>query len=161
MPSFDVVSKTNIDEVDNAVNGIMREVRQRFDLKGTMCSIERSTNILTITADNPFFLQQMHDLLYKYCDRRGVDSRFLDFKSPQDATKGSLRQEVSIRQGIDQALGKQIIKMIKGNKLKVQVAIQGDELRISGKKRDDLQATIELIKKLEITQPLQYVNFRD
>ena len=161
MPSFDVVSKTNIAEVDNAVNGIVREVKQRFDLKGTMCSIERSANILTITADSHFLLQQMHDLLYKYCARRGVDSRFLDFKSPHDATKGSLRQEVSIRQGIDQALGKQIIKMIKDNKLKVQVAIQGDELHIKGKNRDDLQLAIKSIKEMEIKLPLPYINFRD
>ena len=161
MPSFDVVSKANTAEVDNAVNGIMREVRQRFDLKGTMCSVERSASILIITADNAFFLRQMHDLLYKYCDRRGVDSRFLDLKSPQDATKGSLRQEVSILQGIDQPLGKQIIKMLKGTKLKVQVAIQGDELRIKGKNRDDLQLAIQSIKDMEITLPLQYINFRD
>ena len=161
MPSLDVVSKINVAEVDNAVNGISREIKQRFDLKERMCSIERSGDTLTITADNNFLLRQMHDLLHTYCARRGVDSRFLDFKSPHDATKGSLRQEISIRQGIDQALGKQIIKMIKGNKVKVQVAIQGDELRISGKKRDELQLTIESIKEMEITQPLQYINFRD
>ena len=161
MPSLDVVSKTNIAEVDNAVNGIAREVKQRFDLRDRMCSIERSGNTLTVTADNNMLLRQMHDLLYTYCARRGVDSGFLDFKSPQNAAKGSLRQEVLIRQGIDQALGKQIIKMIKGSKLKVQVAIQGDELRISGKKRDDLQLTIESIKEMKITVPLQYINFRD
>ena len=161
MPSLDVVSKTNIAEVDNALNGIAREVKQRYDLKGRMCSIERSGNTLTITADNTMLLRQMHDLLYTYCGRRGVDIGFLDFKSPQNATKGNLRQEVLIRQGIDQALGKQIIKMIKGSKLKVQVAIQGDELRISGQKRDDLQLTIESIKEMEITLPLEYINFRD
>ena len=161
MPSLDVVSKTNIAEVDNALNGIAREVKQRYDLKGRMCSIERSDTTLTITADNNMLLRQMHDLLYTYCARRGVDRGFLDFKSPQNATKGSLRQEVLIRQGIDQALGKQIIKMVKGSKLKVQVAIQGDELRISGKKRDDLQLTIESIKEMKVTLPLQYVNFRD
>ena len=161
MPTFDVVSKPNIPEVDNAVNGIEREVKQRFDLKGRMCSVERSGNTLTITADNDMLLRQMKDLLHTYCARRGVDSGFLDFKSPQDATKGSLRQDVLIRQGIDQALGKEIIKMIKGSKLKVQVAIQGDELRISGKQRDDLQITIESIKEMKITLPLQYINFRD
>jgi len=161
MPSLDVVSKTNMAEVDNIVNGIEREVKQRYDLKGRMCSIERSGDTLTVTADNDMLLRQMHDLLYAYCARRGVDSRFLDFKSAQDATKGSLRQEVLIRQGIDQAVGKQIIKMIKGTKLKVQVAVQGDELRISGKKRDDLQLTIESIKEMDIALPLQYVNFRE
>ena len=87
-------------------------------------------------------LRQMHDLLFTYCARRGVDNRFLDFKSPRDAQKGSLRQEVLIRQGIDQALGQQIIKMIKGSKLNVQVAIQGDELRLSGKKLYDLHITL-------------------
>ena len=161
MPSLDVVSRTNIAEVDNALNGIAREIKQRFDLKGRMCSIERSGNTLTITADNNMLLRQLHDLLYTYCARRGVDSKVLDFKSPQIATKGSLRQEALIRQGIDQALGKQIIKMVKGSRLKVQVAIQGDELRISGKKRDDLQLTIESIKEMEVTLPLQYINFRD
>ena len=161
MPSLDVVSKTNIAEVDNALNGIAREVKQRYDLKGRMCSIERSDTTLTITADNNMLLRQMHDLLYTHCARRGVDSRFLDFKSSQNAAKGSLRQEVLIRQGIDQALGKQIIKMVKDSKLKVQVAIQGDELRISGKKRDDLQVTIKSIKEMEIKLPLQYINFRD
>ena len=161
MPSFDVVSKTNIAEVDNVINSVAREVKTRFDFKGTTCAIERSSNTLIITADNDILLRQMHDLLGKYCARRVVDSRVLDFKSPQNATKGSLRQEVSIRQGIDQTLGKQIIQMIKSSKLKVQVAIQGDELRISGKNRDDLQLTIESIKEMEINPPLQYVNFRD
>ena len=161
MPSLDVVSKTNIAEVDNALNGIAREVKQRYDLKGRMCSIERSDTTLTITADNKMLLRQMHDLLHTYFSRRGVDSSVLDFKSPQNATKNSLRQEVLIRQGIDQALGKQIIKMVKGSKLKVQAKIQGDELRIIGKKRDDLQLTIESIKEMKVTLPLQYVNFRD
>ena len=161
MPSFDVVSKTNMAEVDNVLNGVEREVKQRFDLKGTMCSLERSGNTLTITADDDMLLRQMHDLLHTYCGRRGVDIRFLDFKPPQNATKGSLRQEVLIRQGIEQALGKQIIKMVKASKIKVQVAIQGDELRISGKKRDDLQLTIDAIKEMEIALPLQYINFRE
>ena len=161
MPSLDVVSKTNIAEVDNALNGIAREVKQRYDLKGSMCSVERSDTTLTISADNNMLLLRMHDLLHSYLGRRGVDSSVLDFKSPQNATKDSLRQEVLIRQGIDQELCKKIIKMIKGTKLKVQAKIQGDELRISGKKRDDLQLTIASIKKMKVTLPLQYVNFRN
>ncbi len=161
MPSFDVVSRTNIGELDNALNGVEREAKQRYDLKGNMCSIKRSGNILTVTADDDMRLRQMHELLHKYCARRGVDSDVLDFKTPQNATKGSLRQEVVIRQGIDEATGKQIIKMVKGRKLKVQVAIQGDELRITGKKRDDLQQTIEALKEMKVDLPLQYINFRD
>ncbi len=161
MPSFDVVCRTDIAEVDNAINGVAREVKQRYDLKGTMCSIERSGNNLTIVADNDMLLRQMHDLLHVYCVRRGVDNAVMDFKSPQNATKGSLRQEVVIRQGIDDATGRQVVKMVKGSKLKVQVAIQGDELRVTGKKRDDLQQTIEALKEMKVALPFQYVNFRD
>ena len=110
MPSLDVVSKTNIAEVDNALNGIAREVKQRYDLKGSMCSVERSDTTLTISADNNMLLLRMHDLLHSYLGRRGVDSSVLDFKSPQNATKDSLRQEVLIRQGIDQELCRKLSK---------------------------------------------------
>jgi uncharacterized protein YajQ (UPF0234 family) len=161
MPSFDVVSKTNLSEVDNALNGVAREVKQRYDLKERMCSIERSDSKLTITADNAMLLRQMHELLHIYCVRRGVDTDVMDFKPPQSATKGTLRQEVVIRQGIDQATSRQVVKMIKASKLKVQVAIQGDELRITGKKRDDLQQTIAALKEMKVDLPFQYVNFRD
>ena len=161
MPTFDVVSKTNISEVDNALNGVAREVKQRYDLKGTMCSIERSGNILTITADNDMLLRQMHELLHTYCARRGVDDGVMDFNPRQNATKGSLRQEVVIRQGIDEPTSRQIVKMVKSSKLRVQVAIQGDELRITGKKRDDLQQAIAAIKEMKFDLPFQYVNFRD
>ena len=161
MPSFDVVSRTDIAEVDNAINGVAREVKQRYDLKGKMCSIERTGNSLTITADNDMLLRQMHELLHTYCARRGVDNEVMEFKPPQDATKGSLRQEVVIRQGIDDATSRRIVKMVKGSKLKVQVAIQGDELRVTGKKRDDLQQTIAVLKEMKVDLPLQYINFRD
>jgi len=161
MPSFDVVSRVNFPELDNAVNGVGREVKQRYDLKGTMCSVERSGNYLTITADNEMLLRQLHELLYTYCARRKVDSAVLDFKTPQNAAKGSLRQQVDIRQGIDQDTGRKIVKMMKGMKLKVQVVIQGDELRITGKKRDDLQQAIESIREMRVEMPLQYINFRE
>ena len=161
MPSFDVVSRTDIQELDNAINGVKREANQRYDLKGTMCSVQRSGNTLIITADNEMLLQQMHELIRVYCARRGVDSDALDFKSPQDATKGSLRQEVVIRQGIDDATGKRIVKAVKGSKLKVQVSIHGDELRVTGKKRDDLQDAISTLKEMGVGLPLQYINFRE
>ena len=161
MPSFDVVSKTNLAEFDNALNGIMREIKQRYDFKGSMCSIERSENNVTIKVDNDMLLRQMHQLLHVYCTRRGVDSGVLDYRPPQDATKGTLRQEVIIKQGIDDGTGRRIIKAVKSTKLKVQISIQGDELRVTGKKRDDLQETIKFIKEMKIDQPLQYVNFRD
>ena len=161
MPSFDVVSKTDLNEIDNVVNGMRRETQQRFDLKGTKCGIERSGDDLTITADDDLKLRQMHELLAIYLARRDVDGRALEYKTPEKASGDSLRQTVTIRQGLDADLGRRIIKAIKGTKLRVQVAIQGNELRVSGKKRDDLQEAIAFIKEMEIDLPLQYVNFRE
>lgn len=161
MASFDIVSRVNTAELDNAINGVSREVKQRYDLKGTMCSIERSDYNLIINADNDMLLRQMHQLLRSYCARRGVDNQALDFKTPQSATKGSLRQDVIIRQGIDESTSKQIIKVVKASKIKVQVTLQGNELRVSGKKRDELQQVIKVVKDMETDVPLQYINLRE
>ena len=161
MPSFDIVSRTSLNEVDNAINGVDRETQQRFDLKGTKCHIERNGDMLTITADDDLKLRQMHELLHTYLARRKVDGKALDFKTPENAAGSSLRQSVLIRQGIDADLGRKIIKAVKGTKIRVQLTLQGDELRISGKKRDDLQETIAFIKEMGIEQPLQYVNYRE
>ena len=161
MPSFDVVSRTDMAEVDNALNGVKRETQQRFDLKGTRCGIQRNESTLTITADDDLLLRQMHDLLHNYLARRKVDSKALEFKTPDNAAGGSLRQTVIIKQGVDGELARKITKAIKTTKIKVQVAIQGNELRVTGKKRDDLQETIAFIKEMQIEQPLQYINFRE
>jgi len=161
MPSFDIVSKTDLTEVDNAVAGVVREVAQRFDFKGSKCSIERSDDTLTILADDDLKLKQMHELLRGYFVRRKLDAGALDFKPPEKASGNMVRQQVVVKQGIDRDLAKTIIKAIKDSKQKVQAAIQGDELRVTGKKIDDLQATIALVRGLKIEQPLQYVNFRD
>ncbi|MEZ5668098.1 MAG: YajQ family cyclic di-GMP-binding protein [Alphaproteobacteria bacterium] len=161
MPTFDVVSKTDLAEVDNAVQGAMREIGTRYDFKGSNCSIERADTVLTLKADDDFRLKQVQELLRGYLARRKVDAGAFDFAKPETASGNSLRQTVTVRQGIDRELAQTIIKAIKAAKLKVQAAIQGDELRISGKKRDDLQAAIALIKDQKIEQPLQYVNFRD
>ncbi len=161
MPSFDVVSKTDLAEVENALNGMRREIGQRFDFKGSKCSIERKDDTLTILADDDTKLKQMHELLKTYITRRKLDSGALEFKPPEKATGNTLRQIVLVKQGLDSILAKRIVKEIKDGKLKVQAAIQGDELRITGKKRDDLQTAIALIKDLKIEQPLQYVNFRE
>ena len=132
MPSFDVVSRTEIPEVDNAVQGAMREIGTRYDFKGSSCSIKRK-----------------------------LDAGAFDFGTPEPASHNTLRQKVAIKQGIEREIAQKITKAVKAEKVKVQVAIQGDELRVTGKKRDDLQAAIALIKELDIEQPLQYVNFRD
>ena len=161
MPSFDVVSKVDVSEVDNAINGIGREVKQRYDFKGTACVVERSGNIVTILADNQVLLRQMQELLATYCVKRGVNHESLEYKNPESAAQGALRQEVTLRQGITQDISKKIIQSIKGSKLKVQLVIQGDEVRVTGKNRDDLQAAIGHMKEMKLDLPLQYVNFRD
>ncbi len=161
MPSFDVVSKTDLMEVDNAINGVRREIQTRFDLKGTRSDISRDDNTLTMTADDTMKLRQLEDLLRSYLVRRKLDTAAFDFQEPQEASGGSIRQNISIKQGIDSDMGRKISKAVKGTKIKVQVAIQGTELRVSGKTRDDLQSTIKFIKEMELDQPLQYVNFRN
>ena len=161
MPSFDIVSKTELPEVDNALNAMRREIEQRFDFKGSKCSIERDDQELTVLADDDLKLRQMHELLKGHLTRRKVDAGALDFQEPEKAAGQSLRQKVIVRQGIAQHIAKKIVKEMKSSKLKVQVAIQGDELRVNGKKRDDLQAAIQTVKDMGLDLPLQYVNFRD
>jgi len=161
MPSFDVVSKTDLNEVDNALHNIEREIATRFDFKNSKSKIERQEAVLTLNADDQPKLKQMHELLKAHMVRRKIDPSALDFKDPERASGDMVRQEIVIKQGIDRELAKQLVKAIKDAKLKVQAAIQGDELRISGKKRDDLQEAIALIRTLKIEQPLQFVNFRE
>ncbi|MEO3433857.1 YajQ family cyclic di-GMP-binding protein [Inquilinus sp. CAU 1745] len=161
MPSFDIVSKTDVHEVDNALNSVTREIVQRFDFKGSKCSVERKENEITVLADDDLKLKQMHELLRVHLTRRKLDAGALEFKTPEKASGNTLRQTILIKQGIDKDLAKTLVKEIKNSKLKVQAAIQGDELRVTGKKIDDLQDTIALVKGLKIEQPLQYLNFRD
>ena len=161
MPSFDVVSKTDLNEVDNALHNIEREIATRFDFKNSKSKIERQEAVLTLNADDQPKLKQMHELLKAHMVRRKIEPSALEFKDPERASGDMVRQEIVIKQGIDRELAKQLVKAIKDAKLKVQAAIQGDELRISGKKRDDLQEAIALIRTLKVEQPLQFVNFRD
>ena len=161
MPSFDVVSKTELAEVDNALAGMMREIGTRFDFKGSQCTVERTDALITLLADDDLKLRQMQELIKVHLTRRKVDAGALDYKDPERAAGNKLRQAITIKQGIDAELAKRLVKELKGTKLKVQAAIQGDELRISGKKRDDLQAAIAAIRGFKIDQPLQFVNFRD
>ena len=161
MPSFDIVSRTEIQEVDNAIQNAMREIGTRFDFKGSSSSIERTDESILIKADDEMKLKQVQELLRGHMAKRKVEVGAFDFQKPEKAFGDSLRQTVAIKQGVERELAQKIVKTIKGMKAKVQVAIQGDEVRVSGKKRDDLQAAIDLIKDSEISQPLQYVNFRD
>lgn len=161
MPSFDIQSKTDIAEVENALNGMRREIETRFDFKGSKSTVERKDNAITLLADDDLKMKQMHELLKGYFVRRKLDPGALEFGDPEKASGNMVRQVVTVKQGIASDLAKKIVKGIKDSKLKVQASIQGDELRITGKKRDDLQAAIALVKGMKIEQPLQYVNFRD
>jgi hypothetical protein len=161
MPSFDIVSKLELAEVDNALAGLAREIATRFDFKGSKSEVKREEAALTILADDELKLRQVQELVRMHMVRRKIDPGALEFKDPEKAAGQSVRQTVGLRQGIDQELAKRIVRALKDSKIKVQAAIQGDELRISGKKRDDLQAAIALVRGLKLEQPLQYVNFRD
>jgi cyclic-di-GMP-binding protein len=161
MPSFDVVSKTDLAEVGNAIDGVTRELTTRFDFKGSNSKIERQEGNLTLTAEDGTKLRQMQELVKGYFVRRKLDPRCIEWKDEEKASGNTLRQVAIVKQGIDREIAKQIITAIKEAKLKVQGSIQGDELRVTGKKRDDLQDAIALIKTLKIELPLQFVNFRD
>jgi cyclic-di-GMP-binding protein len=161
VPSFDIVSRIDLAEVDNAVSGISREITTRFDFKGSKCTVERNDGELLILADDELKLKQMHELLKVHMTRRKVEPGALDFRQPEKASGNRLRQTVVLRQGVGADLARQLIREIKDKKLKVQVSVQGDELRVTGKKRDDLQEAIAAVRGLKLEQPLQYLNFRD
>jgi cyclic-di-GMP-binding protein len=161
MPSFDVVSKTDLAEVDNALANMTREMSQRYDFKNSIAKVERNEAEITMNADDDLKLKQMHELLQGHLARRKIDARVIDYKPVEKAAGQAVRQKALIRQGIDRELAKRLVKEVKDAKFKVQVTVQGDELRVSGKKRDDLQSVIQHLKGLSLDQPLQYVNFRD
>ncbi len=160
MPSFDVVSEVDSHEVTNELDQANRELSTRFDFRGVTATFERADDLITMTADADIQLQQMLDILQNKLHRRGIDISCLDIA---DATKlgKQVKQKVTIKQGLDKDTSRKIVKLIKEKKLKVQSAIQGDKVRVTGKKRDDLQQTIALLKEAELDMPLQYDNFRD
>ncbi len=160
MPSFDVVSNFDAHEVSNAVDQANREVHTRFDFKGTGSKYELEGQLITLTTQSDFQLKQMLDILRQKLSKRGVDVRCMKEEDPQ-ITLSQATQVVLLRKGIETLLAKSLVKTIKGRKLKVQTAIQGDKLRVSGKKRDDLQSVISLLKDTDVDLPLQYENFRD
>lgn len=161
MPSFDIVSRVDLAEVDNAIAGINREIATRFDFKGSKCTIARNEGEIALVADDELKLKQVHELLKVHLTRRKVEPGALDYGNPEKAAGNTVRQTIVLRQGIDAVLARQLVRDVKDSKLKVQASVQGGELRITGKKRDDLQAAISLIRGLKIEQPLQYVNFRE
>ncbi len=160
MPSFDIVSEINNQEVTNAVDQSNREVVTRFDFKGSNAKFELEDNQVTMRAPNEFQLKQMFDILKERLARRQVDVRCLQIDPPQ-VNVSEAWQIVTVRQGIEAELARKIVKITKGGKLKVQAAIQGEKVRVTGKKRDELQQVIAMLKDSDIDMPLQYTNYRD
>jgi uncharacterized protein YajQ (UPF0234 family) len=160
MPSFDVVSEVNHHELSNAVDQANREVTTRFDFKGTGSNFELAGNLITMNTQSEFQLQQMYDILCNKLVKRSVDIACLELGEPNVQLK-TATQAVTVREGIETADARKMVKLIKERKMKVQAAIQGDQLRVTGKKRDDLQAVIALLKGSEFAVPLQFKNFRD
>jgi uncharacterized protein YajQ (UPF0234 family) len=160
MPSFDVVSEVDLQEVRNAVDQANREVGTRFDFKGVDAKFEQNDAEITLRAEQEFQLNQMMDILRQKLVKRKVDIAAMDIKEPE-STLNAARQQVVIKQGIDTDTARKMVKAIKGSKIKVQAQIQGEQVRVSGKKRDDLQQVIALLKEADYGLPLQFINFRD
>ncbi len=160
MPSFDVVSDFDAHEASNGVDQANREVTTRFDFKGTGSKFELEDSVILLTTQSDFQLKQMMDILHQKLAKRGIDIGCLDEQEPE-FSGSEARQRVIMRRGIDTDRARKLVKQIKAAKLKVQAAIQGDKLRVTGKKRDDLQAVIAMLKESDIGLPLQYENFRD
>jgi len=160
MPSFDVVSELNNVDVKHAVENASRELSTRFDFRGVAASIEFKNDSVLLSAEGEFQLKQLQDMLRTSCSKRNVDTRAMQVQ-PFDHTGKTFRQTIDFKQGIDQDIAKRMVKLIKEKKMKVQASIQGDQLRVTGKKRDDLQAVMSLLKAEDLPLPLQFTNFRD
>jgi len=160
MPSFDVVSEVDHHELSNGIDQANREVTTRFDFKGTSSNFELADLLITMNTESEFQLQQMYDILCNKLVKRGIDIACLEKGEPVIHAR-TATQTVKVREGIETPIAKDMIKLIKQSKTKVQAAIQGDQLRITGKKRDDLQQIIALLKDAKLDVPLQYKNFRD
>ena len=161
MPSFDVTSEINKVELRNAIEQSNKEISTRFDFKGSDARVEEKELVLTLYADDDFKLKQVIDVFNGKCAKRGVDLRAFEPQPPQTISGGKLKQEIKVRNGIDSDQAKKIVRLIKDSKIKVQAQIQGDKVRIIGKKKDDLQEAIAFLRKSDVGMPLQFNNFRD
>jgi len=160
MPSFDVVSEIDHHELKNALDQANREIGTRYDFKGSNASIEQSGNALTLEAESEFQIKQMAPILKEKMSKRGIDVDCLQFADIVEMNRRA-RQSVTVREGLDKDLARKMVKLIKDSKLKVQAAVQGEQLRVTGKKRDDLQQVMALLREAKLDIPLQFNNFRD
>lgn len=160
MPSFDIVSELNEHELTNAIDQANREVSTRFDFKGTDSKYVHEKETIKVSTESDFQLKQMIDVLNSKLTKRGIDLRHCEQKEPVIQLKSAI-QEIKIKKGIEQEIAKKIVKFIKDSKLKVQASIQGEQVRVTGKKRDDLQEAIAMLRNGKFELPIQFVNFRD
>ncbi|MFI3136053.1 MAG: YajQ family cyclic di-GMP-binding protein [Methylococcaceae bacterium] len=160
MPTFDIVSEFDKHELKNAIDQANKEVATRFDFKGTDSSVELNDEKVIMLSESTFQLQQIFSVVCTKLSRRGIDISCMETGDPKPSGKG-MRQEITMKQGLDSALAKKIVKLIKDKKLKVQAAIQGDQVRVTGKSRDDLQEAIKMLREEKLDMPLQFENFRD
>jgi len=160
MPSFDIISEFDKHELTNAVDQANKEVSTRFDFKGTDSSFELNDDKVIMISQSTFQLQQMFSVICSKLTKRGIDIACMETADPKPSGKG-MRQEITMKQGLDKELAKKIVKLIKDKKLKVQAAIQGDQVRVTGKSRDDLQEVIKMLREEKLDMPLQFENFRD
>ena len=161
MPSFDVVSRLDFQEIDNAISNVLREISTRYDFKGSQTTLERKEKDLTVITDDELKLSQVHDLIITHFVRRKVDPLTLKEGVKERAGGDKVRQIYKLNEGIEQPIAKKITADVKSSKIKVQIKINGNELRVEGKKRDDLQTVMQMIEDTKIGIPLQFVNFRD
>lgn len=161
MPSFDAVSRLDLQEIDNSISNVLREISTRYDFKASQTSVERKDKELTVITDDELKLSQVHELIIIHLVRRKIDPLILQEASKEKAGGDKIRQIYKLNEGIEQSISKKITANIKSSKIKVQVKINGNELRVEGKKRDDLQTVMQIIEDAKVGIPIQFVNFRD
>lgn len=160
MPSFDIVSEIDMHELSNSIDQANREITNRFDFKGTNSRVELKENIITLVAPAEFQIKQIEDILTTKMSKRGIDIKCLE-KGEVTENINEAKKAITVCQGIDKELAKKLVKLVKDTKLKVQSSIQGEQVRVTGKKRDDLQEVIQMLKNSKLDYPLQFTNFRD
>mgnify|MGYP001375908251 FL=1 len=162
MASFDIVNKVDLQEVDNALNNAKKQIATRYDFRGSKTEItfDRSTKVIRASTDDSMKMKAVEEMLNVALVKRGVDPKTLDMKDEEATSKGGVRRDIALREGIDKEIGKKIVKLIKEQKLKVKVQIQDEQVRVTGKKIDDLQEVIEMLKGKNLEVPLQYVNMK-
>lgn len=160
--SFDIVSELNLQEIDNAVNQANKEISTRYDFKNSKSKViwNKVDDEVVIEADDDYKLRSVQDVFHSKLVRRGIDLRALDYKKPEQASGGTMRQTAKIQQGIDTEKAREIVKIIKNSKIKVQAAVEGSKVRVSGKNKDDLQKVIQMLKEQDLGIPLQFANYR-